>query len=218
MHQWDSPEYVDEWVRRDNQTDLLRLPMEIAAALVSEDGLAVGRVIDLGSGPGTFLQRLLDEFPEAEGVWVDSSDPMAEIARERLGHDAHRVSFHIADAGVVDDLQLGPADVVVTARMVHHLSEETTRELYAWASATLGDHGYFFNLDHYGSPPGWESRYRSIRRRILGGRRRTESHGHERPFAPLDRHLEWLSAAGFGNRDVAWKAFHTALLVGRIDV
>lgn len=214
-HQWNSPEYVEEWVRRDTQGDLLKLPMEIAVGLASEEGSPVRRIVDLGSGPGALLHRFLTAFPDAEGVWVDSSSPMAEVARKSLGLVAERVTFLIADAGQPDGLGLGTADVVATSRMIHHFSEAAIRDLYSWAAKVLGDQGYFFNLDHYGSPPGWESRYRSIRRRLLGGRPTSQSHRHDHAFRPLEQHLEWLDAAGFDS-DVAWKAFHTALLVGRI--
>lgn len=214
-HEWDSAEYVKDWYRHDTQVQLLTLPMEIAVALVSDDGLPVGRVIDLGSGPGRFLARFLDEFPQAEGVWVDSSPHMAEIARETLARVADRVTFLIADASRPGDLDCGQADVVVTSRMVHHFSPREIRSFYDWAARALGGRGYLINLDHFGSPPDWESRYRSIRRRLLGVRPASQSHGHDHHFQPLDRHLEWLGAAGFDS-DVAWKAFHTALLVGRI--
>jgi SAM-dependent methyltransferase len=214
-HQWDSAEYVEDWYRHDTQAQLLTLPMEIALALVTEDGLEVGRVIDLGAGPGRFLGRFLDEFPDAEGFWVDSSPHMAEIAMENLAPVADRVTFALADAARLEDIDPGPADVVVSSRMVHHLSPEEIRRVYGWVAAALGDRGYFFNLDHYGSPTGWERRYRSIRRALLGRRTGSEAHQHDQPFQLLDRHLEWLAGAGFESADVAWKAFHTALLVGR---
>lgn len=215
-HDWDSAEYVEDWYRHDTQVELLKLPMEIAAALVRDDGLPVGRVIDLGSGPGNFLRRFLDEFTEAEGVWVDSSPHMAEIAQEALAPVANRVTFLVADAARPDDLDVGPSEAVITSRMVHHFSPEEVRRFYGWAARTLGDRGYLFNLDHFGSPPGWESRYRSIRRRLLGRHPASEGHRHDHPFHTLDRHLEWLAAAGFESSDIAWKAFHTALLVGRL--
>ncbi|HVR78396.1 MAG TPA: methyltransferase domain-containing protein [Acidimicrobiia bacterium] len=214
-HDWASPEYVEHWLRHDTQTELLRLPMEIAAALAGE--IPVTRVIDLGSGSGRFLDRLLRAFPTADGMWVDSSDRMAEVAREELAPLGDRVRFVLGDASRPEDLDLGPADIVATSRMVHHFAPEQIRRIYRWAANALGGRGYFFNLDHYGSPPGWETRYRAIRPTIFGGAaRQPDGHAHDHPFSPLTEHLEWMRAAGFDSSDIAWKAFYTALLVGRI--
>jgi len=47
-----------------------------------------GRILDLGTGPGTLLLAALDEWPKATGLGIDASDAALEYARsnaDRLG-------------------------------------------------------------------------------------------------------------------------------------
>ncbi|MEQ7874148.1 peptide chain release factor N(5)-glutamine methyltransferase [Sphingomonas sp. ASV193] len=57
------------------------------------------RVLDLGTGPGTLLLAALDEWPEASGIGIDSSQGALAYARrnaERLGLDA-RADLRLGD-------------------------------------------------------------------------------------------------------------------------
>lgn len=53
---WDSPAYAEQWAEGDVLANLLSVPRRMSVALVAEDGLAVKRVVDLGSGPGAYLK------------------------------------------------------------------------------------------------------------------------------------------------------------------
>ena len=58
-----------------------------------------GRILDLGTGPGTLLLAALDEWPKATGLGVDASEAALTYARrnaERLGM-AKRAEFRIGD-------------------------------------------------------------------------------------------------------------------------
>ena len=58
-----------------------------------------GRVLDLGTGPGTLLLAALDEWPSAIGLGVDSSETAlyyAERNAARLGM-ADRATFHLGN-------------------------------------------------------------------------------------------------------------------------
>jgi len=58
-----------------------------------------GRILDLGTGPGTLLLAALDEWPKATGLGVDASEAALTYARrnaERLGM-ANRAEFRIGD-------------------------------------------------------------------------------------------------------------------------
>src|SRR5690242_21509983 len=45
---------------------------------------SAGRVVDLGCGPGNSTELLIERFPEAEVIGLDSSPEMLRQARERL--------------------------------------------------------------------------------------------------------------------------------------
>ncbi|MBW3659287.1 MAG: class I SAM-dependent methyltransferase [Actinobacteria bacterium] len=215
-HSWSSPAYVAEWIGQDVIEDVLRLPRSISVGLVADDDVAVARVIDLGSGPGAYLEAFLTALPAAEGVWVDASAPMEEAARERLAPFGDRVSYQRADASRPAELELPPAQVITTSRMAHHFPADVIQTLYRVSHDALTPGGWFFNLDHYGSPEGWEPRYRRVRSQLIArSRDPKDRHAHDHPFHPVPEHLEWLRAAGFATPDVAWKTFFSALLVGR---
>jgi SAM-dependent methyltransferase len=212
---WHSPDYVAAWAGEDAIADLLGLPRRISASLVGTSGLEVRHVVDLGSGPGGYLELLLDAFPRARGTWVDSSEAMAELGREKLARFGDRVEFAVGDIEDLPGLGLRPAEVIVSSRAIHHFSHDSIRRLYRHAFELLSDGGWFFNLDHFGAPPGWKDRYRPVRDEITGGRKR-KLDAHREPFelTEADVQVGWLREAGF-DADLPWRAFFTALLAGR---
>lgn len=215
-HSWSSPEYVSDWIDQDVLHDLLDLPRRMSVGLVRDSGIEVRHVIDIGAGPGAYLRAFLEAFPAAEGVWIDASQPMEDAAREELGDLGDRITFVQADASRPGSLELPDAQVITTSRMVHHFSPESTQELYQVVRDALTQGGWFFNLDHYGSPADWEAAYRRVRSELTGRRKDPKDrHPHEHPFQLLATHLEWVGDAGFETPDVAWKTFFTALVAAR---
>src|SRR4051812_41608598 len=112
---WHSPEYVADWVGDDVIEDMLSLPRKISVALVVDAGISVSHVVDLGAGHGPYLDLFLRSFPEARGTWVDSSEAMEELAREKLADLGDRVSFVLADVERLDEVELEPAEVAISS-------------------------------------------------------------------------------------------------------
>jgi trans-aconitate methyltransferase len=213
---WHSDDYVTDWIGADVLADLLALPRRLSAALVADSGHSVEHVVDLGAGHGPYLEVFLDAFPGARGTWVDSSDPMQAAARERLTALEDRIDYVLGDVERLGELELGAADVVVTSRVLHHFSPETLRSFYAGVFELLRPGGFFFNLDHFGCPDDWESRYRRIRRHFTGTpKQELPRHRHDFPLREPADHLRWLEAAGFEPPDTPWRAFFSALLAAR---
>lgn len=216
LESWESAEYVAQWAGDDVVGNMLELPRRISAALVADSGIPVARVVDLGSGPGAYLELFLRRFPDARGTWIDASEAMHELAQETLSAFGDRLEYVIADVERPDELSLESADVVVTSRVLHHFSPDALRRLYATLHDILMPGGFLFNLDHVGAAPGWEQRYRRIRAQFTGPRKRPlKPHRHDYPFLPVEDHLELLRAAGFEAPDTPWRAFYTALLAGQ---
>ena len=216
LESWESGAYAVEWASDDVLARLLELPRRISTALVADSGIHVERVVDLGSGQGTYLEWFLGEFPDARGTWVDANEAMRDLARERLAGLGDRVDYFLADVERLDDLDVETADVITTSRVLHHFSAESLQRVYAAAHDLLAPGGFLFNLDHVGAPGEWDKRYRRIRDQFTGPRRRElKPHRHDYPLAGPDEHLEWIAAAGFETPDIAWRTFYTVLLVAR---
>ena len=71
----------------------------VAAVEYFADSVGPGRVLDLGTGPGTLLLAALDEWPKAIGLGIDSSEAAlyyAERNAARLGM-ADRATFRLGN-------------------------------------------------------------------------------------------------------------------------
>jgi SAM-dependent methyltransferase len=213
---WASDEFVAAWLDQDVLTDMLALPRRLSAALVADAGIPVTHVVDLGAGAGGYLATLLEAFPGARGTWVDASRTMEAAAREELAGFGARVRYRLGDIEELGRLDLEPAQVVVSSRVVHHFSGASIQRFYRAVHELLEPGGFLFNLDHFGSPEGWEARYRRIRPQFTGKpKRHLAPHRHDHPLTPIPEHLAKLVAAGFEAPDVPWRTFYTALLAAR---
>lgn len=216
LESWDSPQYAMDWASEDVVANMLELPRRISVALVADSGLDVRHVVDIGSGPGTYLQRFLRAFPRARGTWVDLSEAMRELAQEQLREFGDRVTYTIGDAEKLDELGLEQTQVLLSSRTLHHFSPSSLQSLYRAAAALVTPKGYVMNLDHVGAPGDWEQAYRGIRAQFTGKRKKTlNPHRHDYPLARADDHADWMEAAGLGPADTPWRTFYTALIVAR---
>jgi SAM-dependent methyltransferase len=207
---------VNQWAGEDVFADLLDLPRRISAELTAVTGIPVRHVVDLGAGPGGYLAQFLRAFPGARGSWVDSSEPMRELACEELAPLGQRVLYVLGDVERLTEIELDRADVVISSRVLHHFSPQALERTYRDVYALLAPGGLFFNLDHIGVPENWEPRYRRVRDRFTGARKeRLKPHRHDFPLRPLGQHLGWLASAGFEEVDVPWRTFYSALVVAR---
>jgi SAM-dependent methyltransferase len=205
MNEWRSAEHASAYLKRADQ-----VPHRSAGetALLDEIPGGICRVLDLGSGDGRLLERVLRERPHAKGVALDFSPPMLDQLRHRFGPMAraeivhHNLEFPLPP--------LGTFDAVVSSFAIHHLVHERKRQLYeeVWESLEAG--GVFCNLEHVASPT------------LYAHERFLQAMGitavDEDPSNKLlDVHtqLEWLREIGFDDVDCYWKWRELALLVGR---
>jgi SAM-dependent methyltransferase len=216
LESWHSRDYVAQWTGDDVIADLLELPRQISAAIVRDADVPVSHVVDLGSGHGPYLELYLRAFATARGTWVDSSEAMGELARQRLAEFGDRVSYVLGDLEDLDNVPLEPADDVLTSRVLHHFSPESLARIYRRVHQILLPGRFFFNLDHVGAPGDWEQRYRRIRAQFTGARKQAlKPHRHDYPLASVEDHLRWAAEAGFVDSDVAWRMLYSALIVAR---
>lgn len=216
LESWHSRDYAAAWTGEDVVAAMLELPRRLSTAIVADAGIDVTHVVDIGSGPGVYLARFLQAFPQAHGTWTDSSEAMLELARDELAAFGDRVRYALVDAERLAEAPLEPADVVVSSRVLHHFSPESLAGVYRAVHALLRDGGFFFNLDHVGAPGDWEQVYRRVRGKFTGDRKqRLAPHRHDYPLATADSHIAWARDAGFADPDTPWRTLYTALVVAR---
>lgn len=83
-------------------------------------------VIEIGTGTGFLADRLLCAFPDLRVIAIDGAEQMVELARTRLEPRAQRVDFRVGDFRNLETLcgNANPADAVVSAYALHHLSPD----------------------------------------------------------------------------------------------
>jgi SAM-dependent methyltransferase len=213
---WSAEGYAQSWRRADGLQGLLRFPWAIATALLAHDR-EPRLVVDVGSGPGTFLATMLTKFPKARGVWIDASPSMREQAGATLGELAGRVDFVLADAADLASIDVARgADVVLNSRVAHHFDAEALRRFYRDVAGILVPGGWSVTLDHILPPGDWDARYRAVLPVFAGSNAGKPTHPHYFPYPTVNDHLDALAAAGFEQHDVAWRAFYTCLFLGRL--
>ena len=183
---FDPATYLDE-IRADIPR-FDELQERVAAAT---SGLAVGSMLELGTGTGETARRVLAAHPGARLVGIDENAAMLAAAR--------LPGAELLVRRLQDPLPEGPFDLVLSALAVHHLDTAEKAELFGRVRAVLRDGGRFVLGDV-----------------VVPGRPADEvvplTPGFDRPD-PVPVLLRALEEAGFAAR-VSWTRQDLAVLVG----
>ncbi|HKV46395.1 MAG TPA: class I SAM-dependent methyltransferase [bacterium] len=104
---------------------------------------------ELGAGDGTLASLVLERFPRCRYLALDGSAAMRERARVRLAPFAPRVEIRHFELARVDWRRTlpGPLRCVVSSLVVHHLSAEGKRALFADLAVRLESGGALLIAD-----------------------------------------------------------------------
>jgi SAM-dependent methyltransferase len=209
---------------------------DILLRLVRAARPRVTRFLDLGCGDGVLGLALLEEHPQAEGMFLDFSEPMLEAARQRvkaISGDRHR--FVLEDYGRPEWLSRvradGPFDVVVSGYSIHHQTDERKRQLYEELLGLLEPGGLFLNLEHVASRSAWgaalfddyfiDSLWAHHERAGAGKSRQEIADGYVHRadkeaniLATVEVQCDWLRELGYEQVDCYFKTFELALFGG----
>lgn len=195
---------------------------------------AVKTFLDLGCGDGILGHALLDQNPDAVGVFVDFSRPMLDAAEKRLAGYETAV-FVESDYGKTEWLSqvaaYAPFDLIVSGYSIHHQPDERKKTLYAELYDLLAPGGLFLNQEHVASHTDWgrqafdgyfvNSLY-NYHRHNGSGKSKEEVSGsyYNRPdkaaniLALVETQCDWLREIGFRDVDCFLKIFELALFGG----
>ncbi len=192
-------------------------------------------VLDLGCGDGVLGRAVLSQFPAANLVLLDFSEPMIAAARTKLAASQSQVTFLVEDYGLPAWLEAvkphAPFDAVVSGFSIHHQPDKRKRELYAEIYDLLAPGGIFLNLEHVAPPSDWvEDVFSDLfidstlafnqGRGLSQTREQAAEDYHNRPhkdaniLAPLDMQCDWLREIGYAHVDCYLKIFELALFGG----
>ena len=211
--------------------------MNMMLRLINFSQKEVTAVLDLGCGDGVLGQVVLDQFPNAYGIFADFSEPMLDAARRRLVDYEDRVTIAQVDYGDRDwrsshvGLVNGEFDVIVSGFSIHHQPDARKKELYAELYDSLKPGGIFINVEHVASRSKWgemmfeEAFVDSLvayHKAINSGqsRRQIAQDLYNRPdkdaniLAPVEDQCDWLRDIGFIHVDCYLKYFELAVFAG----
>ena len=187
--------------------------------------------IDIGTGTGFLVDRLLLAFPDLSIIAIDGAEQMVD----RLGPLARRVDFRVGDFRDLKTLCAndGSADAVVSAYALHHLSSGEKLQVLRIAHGLLKPGGWFLNGDltlaeddeleavtqHLRvrgiiqRADGRDPRFtdESATRQFLDDLERNE---HDQPVRPAED-LRILEKAGFSHVTTFWRETRESVFGGR---
>lgn len=95
---------------------------ELQEQAIAAIPFAPERVLELGMGTGETTRRLIEAYPDAWVIGLDSSPDMVFRAREAYDD--------VQLARIEDPLPDGPWDLVIGVLSIHHLTAEQKRNLF----------------------------------------------------------------------------------------
>ena len=199
-HEWDSPEYVRQWVEDGDKTDPERAEQITALVdLIRCSAEEPIEVLDLGAGYGIVTREILTAYPNAQVVCLDGSSEMLKHGKIRLADWEHQLYFVVSNFDSPDWLATLPADrrfdAVVSSRAIHHVVDDRKQVLYGEIFQLLKPGGCFVNHDLVRKP----------------GDPVRDSHD---PFGTVEDQVDWLKNIGFIDVECFWQTEGRALFGG----
>jgi tRNA (cmo5U34)-methyltransferase len=231
---WGSREFVERWATKGGwQAPLREVQTAMVLRMIPHPIDAPIRVLDIGAGYGALAVAVLNDRPNATAICVDASDAMLKLGNERNRDLKDRISFIQGSLETSDWIKSvdGTFDAVISARALHHFTENQRRRyIFKEVFERVRSGGCFINADNVRAPAkSLGERYRKARdeyldhfvRESTGGKTNLAEvraaspstyHGpHNNGY--LEEELAGLREAGFEDVDCFWK-FATMVVYG----
>lgn len=177
-------------------------------------------ILDIGAGTGLLSSFLIKKYPKATFTLIDLSEKMMDMAKERFINYPN-VKYIIGDYTKYTFSE--KYDIVASALSIHHLEDESKKELYKKIYSILHKNGVFINADQVnGETPFIESFNKTIWIQSIeksGLSIEDRNAGYERmkldKEAKLNDQLTWLNDIGFTDVSCIYKYYKFAVMFGR---
>src|SRR5262245_34830843 len=199
-----------------------------------------GLIVDLGGGSGRLMERILDNWPNAQGVLIDQSEPFLALAERRLSRFGDRATCVLSRLQDDWSSQLrGHVTAFVSMSAIHHLEPTEKAALYRRCAEFLAPGGLLLNGDEVRATA--DNEYLTylttwadhMRRSMTGGAFPATFHGAMNGWIDrnvtrfgqpkksgddchetIDAQLAYFRAAGFRTADSPWQRDLWAVLRG----
>lgn len=177
-------------------------------------------ILDIGAGTGLLSSFLIKRYPNATFTLIDISPKMMNVARDRFSNYPN-VKYIIGDytkCGFSEKY-----DIVASALSIHHLEDESKKELFKKIYSVLFKNGIFTNADQvYGETPFIDTFNKTIWKQSIensGLSIEEKLAGYERikldKESTLNDQMNWLNNIGFTDTSCIYKYYHFAVMFGR---
>lgn len=190
--------------------------IDAAAAAVDIVARNAPAVVDLGTGSGALLQRIVRVRPKARLIGIDSDADMLSAATVRLGKKVQTIEENF------ESILIPRCDVVSASFALHHIPTGGRKAaLYKRCFTSLRPGGMLVSADCYLAADG-KIRQRNreawldhLKRNYTPRKAETflRTWAKEDVYFTLDREIELLKDAGFA-AEVTWRKDSFAVLVG----
>jgi len=203
-YEWQETDRVARYLEREQEPEHeaeVRTAHQLMIELLPAGLDEAFQFLDLGAGAGAVSASVMAHFPEASGVLADMSAPMMQAGNDQLAPFAGRWRYVEYDMNTEDwpAALAGPFRAAVSARAIHHLTNERKLALFRRVLSALAPGGVFVNWD---------------RLRDASDPRRP-GNTHDETATTVDELLDLLGQAGFVETSHSHRVGHRAIFFGR---
>jgi len=237
MHDWKSIKLTEDYLEGvRGGIPLAETQIELILRIIKTRIPDVSSFLDLGCGDGILGRNLWQEWPKAYGIFMDFSEPMLDVAKEKCNPRKGQCSLIFQDYSNPNWIQSikdkTPLDVVISGYSIHHHDDTQKQMIYQKIYEILKPGGIFLNLEHVASPNKIVEGFfddifvdslfsyqkksgKSITRKEVADKYYNREDKVLNKLTMVDIQTKWLTDIGFVNVDCFFKLFELALFGGQ---
>jgi len=211
--------------------------IDIMLRLIAAARERIDTFLILGCGDGLLASAMLDEFPRAVGLVLDTSEAALDQARTNLHLYESRIETRLCDlttpAWISQTVPLGPFDAVLCGFATSGLAQHRYRVLLTEVLELLKPGGIFLNIEVVASATRWtESPMDDYMIDAIFGEELRAAGRNQSPaevarayyrnarndaagLAPLEVQCDWLREIGYESVDCYLKVLELAVFGGQ---